>query len=64
VLNLNVPNLALGEIRGVRRARLATTGLILAAGTKMEHRGFDWTSVAEPTSAPDSRMRATNLTKL
>ena len=34
VLNLNVPNLALGEIRGVRRARLATTGLILAAGTE------------------------------
>jgi len=31
VLNLNVPNLALGEIRGVRRASLATSGLILAA---------------------------------
>jgi 5'/3'-nucleotidase len=34
VLNLNVPNLALGEIRGVRRARLATTGLIRAAATE------------------------------
>ncbi|MGD0983870.1 MAG: 5'/3'-nucleotidase SurE [Acidimicrobiales bacterium] len=31
VLNLNVPNLALGEIRGIRRAGLATSGLILAA---------------------------------
>ena len=31
VLNLNVPNLALGEIRGIRRASLATSGLILAA---------------------------------
>lgn len=32
VLNLNVPNLPLSEILGVRRARLATTGLIRAAG--------------------------------
>ncbi|MGD0875853.1 MAG: 5'/3'-nucleotidase SurE [Acidimicrobiales bacterium] len=31
VLNLNVPNLALGDIRGVRRASLATSGLIFAA---------------------------------
>jgi 5'-nucleotidase len=31
VLNLNVPNLPLGRIRGVRRARLATTGLIHSA---------------------------------
>jgi len=31
VLNLNVPNLALEEILGVRRAGLATSGLILAA---------------------------------
>jgi 5'-nucleotidase len=31
VLNLNVPDLALGEIRGVRRAGLAASGLILAA---------------------------------
>ena len=31
VLNLNVPNLALSEILGVRRAGLATSGLILAA---------------------------------
>jgi len=34
VLNLNVPNRPLGQIRGVRRARLATTGLIRAAGSK------------------------------
>ncbi len=33
VLNLNVPNLALGEIRGIRHASLATSGLILAAET-------------------------------
>jgi 5'-nucleotidase len=32
VLNLNVPNLALCDIRGVRRAGLATTGLLLSAG--------------------------------
>ena len=31
VLNLNVPNLALSEILGVRRAGLATSGLIIAA---------------------------------
>jgi hypothetical protein len=31
VLNLNVPNLALAEIRGVRRAGLASSGLIIAA---------------------------------
>ena len=31
VFNLNVPDLALGEIRGVRRAGLAASGLILAA---------------------------------
>jgi broad specificity polyphosphatase/5'/3'-nucleotidase SurE len=34
VLNLNVPNLPLGGIRGIRRARLATTGLIRAAGAR------------------------------
>jgi 5'-nucleotidase len=33
VLNLNVPNIPLSQIRGVRRARLATSGLIRAAGT-------------------------------
>jgi len=32
VLNLNVPNLPLDRVLGVRRARLATTGLIRAAG--------------------------------
>ena len=32
VLNLNVPNLPLSEILGVRRAHLATTGLIYSAG--------------------------------
>lgn len=31
VLNLNVPNLALSDICGIRRASLATSGLILAA---------------------------------
>ncbi|MGO9965507.1 MAG: 5'/3'-nucleotidase SurE [Acidimicrobiales bacterium] len=31
VLNLNVPDLALGEILGIRHAGLATSGLILAA---------------------------------
>ncbi len=31
VFNLNVPDLALGEIRGVRRAGLSASGLILAA---------------------------------
>jgi 5'-nucleotidase len=34
VLNLNVPNLALDAIRGVRRAPLGTTGLIRAAGAE------------------------------
>jgi len=34
VLNLNVPNVPLGELRGVRRARLATTGLIRAASSE------------------------------
>lgn len=31
VLNLNAPNLPIAEVRGIRRARLATTGLVRSA---------------------------------
>lgn len=39
VINLNVPNLPLGKIRGIRRARLATKGLILSA--RLDDRDHD-----------------------
>jgi 5'-nucleotidase len=32
LLNLNVPNLPMGELKGVRRGRISTAGLIKAAG--------------------------------
>ncbi|MGH9020124.1 MAG: 5'/3'-nucleotidase SurE [Acidimicrobiales bacterium] len=32
LLNLNVPNLALGELRGVRRGRVSTAGVVKSAG--------------------------------
>jgi len=62
VLNLNVPNLALGDIRGVRRASLATSGLILAAqaidgGSKVR---FD-TGAAQPGSGDESDETLTQL---
>jgi len=62
VLNLNVPNLALAQIRGVRRARLATTGLIRAAGAEGDgprvqlDLGF-----AEPSDDEDSDEALTGL---
>jgi 5'-nucleotidase len=34
LLNLNVPNLALSELKGVRRGRISTAGLIKAAGPR------------------------------
>ena len=34
LLNLNVPNLALHELKGVRRGRISTAGLIKAAGPR------------------------------
>ncbi len=34
VLNLNVPNLARDELRGVRRARVSTAGIVKAAGRR------------------------------
>ncbi|HQU26353.1 MAG TPA: 5'/3'-nucleotidase SurE [Acidimicrobiales bacterium] len=34
VLNLNVPNLAREELRGVRRARVSTAGIVKAAGPR------------------------------
>ena len=34
LLNLNVPNLALNELKGVRRGRISTAGLIKAAGPR------------------------------
>lgn len=62
VLNLNVPNLALGDIRGVRRASLATSGLILAAqaidgGSKVR---FDL-GAAQPGSGDESDETLTQL---
>jgi 5'-nucleotidase len=62
VLNLNVPNLALGDIRGVRRASLATSGLFLAAqaidgGSKVR---FD-TGAAQPGSGDESDETLTQL---
>ncbi|MGA7835140.1 MAG: 5'/3'-nucleotidase SurE [Acidimicrobiales bacterium] len=32
LLNLNVPNLSMGELRGVRRGRISTAGIIKSAG--------------------------------
>ena len=62
VLNLNVPNLALGDIRGVRRASLATSGLFLAAqaidgGSKVR---FDL-GAAQPGSGDESDETLTQL---
>jgi 5'-nucleotidase len=62
VLNLNVPNLALGDIRGVRRAGLATSGLILAAqaidgGSKVR---FD-VGAAQPGNGDESDETLTQL---
>ena len=34
LLNLNVPNLALGDLKGVRRGRISTAGIIKAAGPR------------------------------
>lgn len=62
VLNLNVPNLALGDIRGVRHASLATSGLFLAAqaidgGSKVR---FDL-GAAQPGSGDESDETLTRL---
>ena len=62
VLNLNVPNLALGDIRGVRRASLATSVLFLAAqaidgGSKVR---FDL-GAAQPGSGDESDETLTQL---
>ncbi len=34
LLNLNVPNLPIGELRGVRRGRISTAGIVKAAGPR------------------------------
>jgi 5'-nucleotidase len=33
LLNLNVPNLPIGELKGVRRGRISTAGIVKSAGT-------------------------------
>ena len=62
VLNLNVPNLPLAQIRGVRRARLATTGLIRAAGAEEDGRGVRLDlGFGEPSGEEDSDEALTGL---
>ena len=34
LLNLNVPNLPTGELRGVRRGRISNAGIVKAAGPR------------------------------
>lgn len=62
VLNLNVPDLALGEIRGIRRSSLATSGLILAANAAGGGPGvrFDL-SAQQPSNGDESDETLTKL---
>ena len=60
VFNLNVPDLALGEIRGVRRAGLSASGLILAAQAA---NGGARVQIDLGTSEPGAPIRTTETSR-